>query len=142
MIDFSIEQQILVSLIIFFIGLSAGVFFDLIRAMVKTFQLGTKILFIADILFSLAVTVVVFQVLFNLHWGEVRVYILIFFFLGIVLYYFFISRYLYRVFYKFFNKCLNIIIKIFSIWKVLQNKSRIIINWAILRLKNIFRKGK
>jgi len=135
-------QQVLVFFVIFFVGFFAGVFFDLLRAIKKVFQLGSKILFWVDILFFLLITVIVFQVLFLLHWGEIRVYVFISFFCGIIFYYLFASYWFYRVFHKFFNKCLNIIINILLIWKDLQNKSRNIINRRIIFLKSLLGKEK
>ncbi len=142
MSDFIIEQQVVVFFTILFFGFLAGFFFDLFRAVKNVFQLRSSVLFLTDFLFSLLITWIVFQVLFQLHWGEVRVYVFISFFCGITLHYLFVSQYLYRCFYRFLNKCLKTIIKILDRGEELHKKSRIIVNQKIVRWRNIIRKGK
>lgn len=142
MIESSAAQQVLVFVVLCFIGFFAGIFFDLFKAIKNAFQLSSRVLFLIDLLLSLLLTIAVFQILFQLHWGEVRIYVFVSFFCGIILYYFLAGRYVSLVFQRFFRKCLKIVRKIFSIWKDLHNKSRIKVNRVIKHFSNFFRKEK
>lgn len=142
MIESSASQQVLVFFIICVVGFFTGIIFDFFRAIKIVFQLRSIILFLIDLIVSLVISFLVFQLLFQLHWGEIRVYIFVSFFSGIILYYLFISRCLYRAFYRFFRKCLKMILKIYSIGKDLQSKSRIKINRIVKYWGSVFRKEK
>lgn len=125
MTDFSVGLQVLVFFIVFFVGSFSGIVFDLFKAIKNVLYPSNKILYLIDFIISLAITFIVFQILLRYHWGEVRVYILISFFCGIVIYYLFLSRCLYGVFYRFLRKCFKIIIKVISFMKDLCDKGRI-----------------
>lgn len=142
MSDLIIKQQVVVFVTILFVGFFAGFFFDLFRAVKNVFQLRSSVLFLTDLLFFLLITWIVFQVLLQLHWGEVRVYVFISFFCGITLHYLFFSPSLYRFFYRLLNKCLKTIIKILAKWEELRTKSRIIVNQKIIHWRDLIRKGK
>jgi hypothetical protein len=140
--EFSVSQQVLVFFIVFFIGSFSGVIFDFFKAIKNVLCLSAKSLFLIDFIISLAITLLVFQLLLRYHWGEVRVYVFISFFSGIILYYLFMGRYCYRVFYRFFRRCLKIAIKIIFFVKDLQNKSRIKIKRIVKYWRSFFRKEK
>jgi len=142
MIESSVTQQVLVFVVLCFIGFIAGIFFDLFRAMKSTFQLSSRVLFLLDLLLSLLTTIAVFQILFQLHWGEVRIYVFVSFFCGIILYHLLAGRYVYLVFQRFFRKCLKVVLKFFSIWKDLQTKNRIKLSRIVKFFSKFFRKEK
>lgn len=92
----SLSQQIIVLLVILTAGLLIGLLFDLLRAVSRVLQFQRGALFLADMLLSLLAAFVVYQVLYLFNQGELRSVVYISFFLGIVFYYYFCSRYLYK----------------------------------------------
>ncbi|MEW5919893.1 MAG: spore cortex biosynthesis protein YabQ [Bacillota bacterium] len=91
-----LSQQFMVFLIILAGGLLTGLIFDLTRALKKVLLLPGSILFLADLLICLLAALAVYQFLFFFNQGEVRFHVYLSFFLGIIIYYFFCSRHLYK----------------------------------------------
>lgn len=78
----------MVLLVILAAGFLTGVFFDLARVAGKILLIHRSIIFLADLLLCLAAALAVYQFLFIFNQGEVRFYVYLAFFLGIVSYIF------------------------------------------------------
>ncbi len=89
-------QQVMVFLVILVAGLLTGLLFDLMRAVSRVWQLPKSILFLADMLLSLCVAFIVYQILYLFNQGELRFFVYLSFFLGVVSYYYFCCRHLYK----------------------------------------------
>ena len=91
-----LKQEFMVLLVILAAGFLTGVFFDLARVAGKILLIHRSIIFLADLLLCLAAALAVYQFLFIFNQGEVRFYVYLAFFLGIVSYYLFCCPYLYK----------------------------------------------
>jgi spore cortex biosynthesis protein YabQ len=91
-----LSQQIIVFIVIMAAGLLTGLLFDLMRAVSRVLQIPKSFLFPADMLLSLCGAFIVYQVLYMFNQGELRFFVYLSFFLGIVFYYYFCSRHLYK----------------------------------------------
>ncbi len=91
-----LSQQVIVFIVILTAGLLTGLLFDLMRAISRVLQLPKSVLFLADMLLSLCVAFIVYQILYLFNQGELRFFVYLSFFLGIVFYYYFCSRHLYK----------------------------------------------
>lgn len=91
-----LKQEFMVLLVILTAGFLTGVLFDLARAAGKIFLIHRSILFLTDLLLCLTAALAVYQFLFIFNQGEVRFYVYLSFFLGIVFYYLFCCPYLYK----------------------------------------------
>ncbi|MGI5881702.1 MAG: spore cortex biosynthesis protein YabQ [Dethiobacteria bacterium] len=140
--DFSVGQQVFVFFLILFTGLFSGIIFDFFRVMKNVLFLPSKFLFLSDLIVSLVLTLLVFKLLLVYHWGEMRAYIFISFFGGIILYYLFWGRYCTRVFYRYFRRSFKIVMKIISFMKDFSGRGRIKIRQMIKYFGSLFRKEK
>lgn len=112
----------LYSLLIFTIsGIAIGVLFDLFRILRKSFKTPDIVTYIEDIIFWILTGIFFLFVLFKFNNGEIRSYVVIGLFIGVVLYMFTISKYFIKL-----NVCIiNFIKKIVLypiklIWKILK----------------------
>lgn len=92
------------------IGLIIGILFDIYRGIWKKWASSSKTMPLWDVLWWLLVTVLVFFLLLNLNWGELRFYILLGQLIGFVFYLKRISPYFLRKFILFLY-CLEKTIK-------------------------------
>lgn len=91
-----LSQQFMVFIMVLFSGWLWAMLFDFARALKKVLLLPGGILFLMDLLLCLLAALVVYQFLFTFNQGEVRFYVYLSFFLGMIIYYFFYNRYLYK----------------------------------------------
>ena len=94
--DVSLGQQIAMVFLIMAAGFLTGLLFDLVRAVSRVTQFPKAVLILTDIFLSVIVAFAVYQVLYMLNKGELRFFVYLSFFLGIIFYYYFCSRYLYK----------------------------------------------
>lgn len=80
------------------IGMSAGLLYDYYRAVRAAFKLKKTGTFVGDVLYWLVTTAMVFGMLLWGTWGELRLYVFIGIGLGALLYFYLLSRAVYRVF--------------------------------------------
>ncbi|MGI6685114.1 MAG: spore cortex biosynthesis protein YabQ [Bacillota bacterium] len=85
------------------IGLLIGVLFDFYRGLGRKCRPSPKTIPLWDIFWWLLVTVLVFYILLNLNWGELRLYLFLGQIIGFVFYYKKISPYFLRNFIAFLN---------------------------------------
>ncbi len=103
MLEPAVEQQLLVFLCICFLGFMIGVFFDLLRAWGKVFNISPRSFFVADFLFCVLAMLAVYITLFFINRGEVRLYVFLALLVGLIVYYLFCSRYVYKQYLFFFK---------------------------------------
>lgn len=121
MFTVSVEQQFLVFLYLTAAGMAMGLFFDFFKAGSKVFNFSRKSIFVLDLFICLSAALIVFQALFLTNEGEVRFYVFLALFFGIIFYYIFLSRNLYQLFLKLFKTIKKIIIKMLRIKAALQD---------------------
>jgi len=92
------------------IGLIIGILFDIYRGLWKKCTPSSKTMPLWDIFWWLLVTSLVFFILLNLNWGELRLYLLLGQIIGFVFYLKRISRYFLKNFILFLH-CMEKIIK-------------------------------
>lgn len=109
-----VEAQVEAFMLTVVIGMVMGLMFDTYRILRGILRLKIVVTHIADLLFWLAVTAVVFLGLLLGNWGEVRFYV----FLGLMLGG--------AVYYKFFSRM--IIMAELTVWRILVRCSRFIHN--------------
>ncbi|NMB40633.1 MAG: hypothetical protein GX996_01690 [Firmicutes bacterium] len=134
----TIEQQFVVLLFLGAAGVAVGAVFDFSKAGGAVFHISRRMLFFADLFTCLVAALAIFQLLFLTNWGEVRLYVFLALSLGLILYYAFLSRHLYRSFLSFFQGIMYIILKILKTRMFMQdylNKQRIHYKRFINRLK-------
>lgn len=89
MYNFSQEQ---IFIFFFIIGVIIGILFDIFRAFRKSFKTSDKITFIEDITFLLIAGLLLITSIIKLNNGEIRFYLFIAIFLGILIYSLTISK--------------------------------------------------
>lgn len=109
--DVSLGQQIAMVFVLMAAGFLTGLLFDLMRAVHRVSQFPKAVLFLTDMTLSVSVTFVVYQVLYMFNQGELRFFVYLSFFLGIIFYYYFCSRYLYK-------HILNTLKYILRLWQI------------------------
>ena len=90
--------QVLTFLITIMTGVTLGVLFDSYRVLRGTFNPKTLMTWVADLLFWLVATAVVFIALVFSNWGELRFYVFMGILSGLVMYYNWLSLYFMRLF--------------------------------------------
>lgn len=91
-------------------GIVIGILFDLYRVLRKNFKMVRKISFIFDVIFWILITCVIFTTINLLEKFELRYYHFVALFLGFILYYNTISKYIFIV----FNKIISFITSLFK----------------------------
>lgn len=118
MYSFSQEQ---VFIFFFFIGMVIGMLLDFFRAIRKCFKTSDNITLIEDILFLIVSgSIIVFGIL-NLNNGEIRFFIFLAIFFGLLIYFLTISNLCVIILYVFVNLCKKILKIPFLCFKKLQN---------------------
>ncbi len=119
MYTFSQGQIFILFLIL---GLSIGIFFDLFRALRKTFKTSDFVTCIEDIIFMLLVGILIVNSLILINHGQIRFFIILAMLFGITFYFLTISKVCFIIFQmlmKFFKK---ILIFPFFFKNILQKK--------------------
>lgn len=91
-------------------GIVIGLIFDLYRALRKNFKVVRKISIIFDVIFWFLITIVIFTTINLLERFDLRYYHFIALFLGFILYYNTISKYVLSI----FNKIISFITSLFK----------------------------
>ncbi|MEL7566727.1 MAG: spore cortex biosynthesis protein YabQ [Dehalobacterium sp.] len=124
------------------IGFIIGILFDVYRGLWKKCTPSSKTMPLWDIFWWLLVTSLVFLILLNLNWGELRLYLLLGQIIGFVFYLKRISRYFLKNFILFLHCAEKIIKKIIMIivipFRVI--KKIVVFPFKIVRL--VFRRSK
>lgn len=125
------DNTLIVDLYMFFTasygGLIAGLIYDLYRTIRYFLKPGKFISYILDLLFWIIIILFFFFILIKINWGEIRGFIVIGFFLGIIIYM--------KVFSKFI---LPICIKIVQYIYIFFSE---IFSWVLFPLKFLKRKS-
>lgn len=117
MYSFSQEQ---VFIFFFFIGMVIGMLLDFFRAIRKCFKTSDSITLIEDTLFLIVSgSIIVFGIL-NLNNGEIRFFIFLAIFFGLLIYFLTISNLCVIILYVFVNLCKKILKIPFLCFKKLQ----------------------
>lgn len=91
-------------------GIVVGLLFDFYRSLRSNFKIVRKISFVFDIIFWLLITIVVFTTINILEQFDLRYYHFLALFLGFILYYNTISKYMLTV----FNKIISFVTSLFK----------------------------
>lgn len=128
MFTVSVEQQFFVFCYLVAAGVLMGLFFDFLKAAGRVLNFSGISIFFLDIFVCLAAALIVFQGLFLTNRGEVRFYVFLALFTGVVVYYFLFSPKVYPLFlklFKFFKKVIIKILKFKRLWQDYFRKKRI-----------------
>ena len=106
MYTFSQGQIFILFLIL---GLCIGLFFDIFRALRKTFKTSDFVTYIEDIIFMLLVGILIVNSLILLNHGQIRFFILIALLFGITFYFLTISRISFLIFQIMMKFCKKIL---------------------------------
>ena len=117
----TVGQQFIVLLYLSAAGMMMGAAFDLTKAWHKVFHFSRALFFVADFVICLVAALAVFRVLYITNWGEVRIYVFLALFLGIIIYYALCGRFFYLNFLNFFKAVNKFFIKIAKIKRDLQD---------------------
>lgn len=107
--DNSLKVQSYIFLTSIYGGLLVGLVYDLykvFRYFLKPKKIAT---IIEDVLFWFVITIIVFTVLIKSTWGELRGYIFIGLFMGVFLYFKFISKVIYPILIRLFKLIISIL---------------------------------
>lgn len=91
-------------------GIAIGLLFDFYRALRTNFKIVEKISFVFDVIFWMIITVVIFITINLLERFDLRYYHFVALFLGFILYYNTISKYIFTL----FNKIISFITSLFK----------------------------
>ena len=128
-------------LIFILVGIIIGILFDFFRILRKTFETSDLVTYLQDILFWILSGIILIYSIFVFNNGELRAYIFLSIFIGIITYMLTISKY----FIKFnviiltqIKKCISFIIKIISYpIKIILNFLKKIIKIIIKPFKSL-----
>ncbi len=124
-------------LLFFIIGVIIGLVFDFFKVLRKVFKTKDLITFIEDLLFLLiSGSLVVFGII-KLNGGEVRFYLFLGIFFGILIYSLTISKLYVIILYEFVRICKNIVVFFVNIFFKLLQILKNIFNYFFRKLKNI-----
>jgi len=91
-------------------GIAIGLLFDFYRALRANFKIVNKISFVFDVIFWMLITIVIFTTINLLERFDLRYYHFVALFLGFILYYNTISKYIFTM----FNKIISFITSLFK----------------------------
>ena len=118
MYNFSQEQ---VFLLFFIVGIIIGFIFDIFRAIRKNFKAHDKITFIEDLIFIILSGYLVIYSIIKINGGEIRFYLFLGIFFGILIYSLTISNLCVIILYEFVKICKKILeIPYYSIIKIIN----------------------
>src|SRR5699024_4339163 len=93
--DSSLSLELHIFLTSIFGGIVAGFIYDLYKAFRYFFKPNKIITYVQDFLFWVTITYVFFYTLLKINWGEIRGFIILGFFIGIIIYIITFSKYIY-----------------------------------------------
>lgn len=124
-------------LLFFIIGVIIGLIFDFFKVLRKAFKTKDLITFIEDLLFLfISGSLIVFGII-KLNGGEVRFYLFLGIFFGILIYSLTISKLYVIILYEFVRICKNIVVFFVNIFFKLLQIFKNIFNYIFKKLKNI-----
>lgn len=91
-------------------GIAIGLLFDFYRSLRRNFKVVRKVSFLFDLIFWLLITGVIFTTINALEKFDLRYYHFVALFLGFVLYYYTISKYVFMI----FNKIISFVTSLFK----------------------------
>lgn len=106
MYNFSQEQ---IFIFFFIIGIIIGIIFDIFRVIRKSFKTPDTITFIEDLIFLILTSILIIFSIIKLNGGEVRFYLFLGIFVGILLYSLTISNLCVIILYVFVSICKKIL---------------------------------
>lgn len=109
-------------------GLIAGFIYDVYRSIRYISKPSKYASYIQDFLFWTVVVILFFYILIKINWGELRGFIVIGFFLGIIIYMKIFSRFLYPICVKILGLISKLISLIFSPFRLLKRQTAPTIN--------------
>lgn len=126
----------------FYAGLIAGLIFDLYRLIRYFFKPRKLVTLIEDLLFWIGIGLIFFYIINKSNWGQLRGYIFIGFFLGGLAYLKLLSKVLFPLFVKLFNRLGLILRGIIYILKLPFVKVKKIISPGIRKIRKAKRVPK
>lgn len=122
-------------------GILIGFIFDIFRIVRKTFKSSDLVTYIEDMLFWIICGLILIYSIFIFNNGEIRAYIFIAIFLGIIIYILTISHFFVIIGYKFSNFVKNMLLNIFFILlKILKKVFFRPITFVSINISNISQK--
>ncbi len=117
MYNFSQEQTFM---LFFIIGVIIGILFDIFRVIRKAFKTCDKLTFIEDIIFLILSGILVLYSIIKINGGEIRFFLFLGIFFGILIYSLTISNLCVIILYEFVNICKKILkIPLYIIKKII-----------------------
>lgn len=133
----SVPMQ-LYSLFIFTItGIAIGIFFDIFRILRKSFKTSNIITYIEDVIFWLISGLFFIFILFKFNNGQIRNYVIIGIFFGIIIYMLTISRYFIKINVKIIEVIKKILFYPIKIITNLINKATKPISFIVINIRKI-----
>lgn len=128
-------------------GVIIGLVFDAFRILRKSFKTSDLITIIEDIIFWIITGIIVLYSVFIFNNGEIRFFMFIGIFLGVLLYMILLSKYIIKISVKIINilkKIISFIFKILlfpiqTIYKILKNILKKPILFCFINIKKIIR---
>lgn len=143
------NNQLYIFLIYIASGMVIGIFFDMFRVLRKSMKTSNLITYIEDTIFWIIVGLFLIWEIFTISYGELRSYIFIGLFIGLVIYMLSVSKYFIKINVKivtFFKKILLKILKIVNnIFNFILKIFKPLINFIEKKIKwnnNYFKKFK
>lgn len=134
MFGLPVEQQLLVFLYFIAVGLITGLIFDFFKAFAKVFSFSRRIIFFMDLILCLLAALIIYQILYLLNYGEVRLFVFIALVFGMFFYYLVLSVFMYRNLLIIFRALRSIIFKILKLLNILQDFLHSITNYLDQRI--------
>jgi spore cortex biosynthesis protein YabQ len=106
----NITREVIVFLWFILDGIAGGVFFDMLRAIRHNRKCGDLVVYLEDILFWILLFLSAIWLTYFLDSGQIRMYMVIGIFLGMLLYFLTFTKFVY----KLFNAGCRYFIRIFS----------------------------
>ena len=122
--NFSQEQTFI---LFFIIGLAIGILFDIFRAIRKSFKTSDIVTILQDIVFMLISGILIVYSIIILNCGEIRFFLFIGIFFGILIYSLTFSKICVIIFNVFVEACKNILKIPCNCCKTIFNKTKTII---------------
>ena len=107
-----IKNQLIIFLIFALSGIIISMIFDFFRAIRKTTKTSNFIIYIEDCLFWIISGIILIFEIAKFSYGELRLYIFVGLIIGSLIYFFFLSKWLLKLFVNTLSIIINSIIKI------------------------------
>lgn len=128
----SLRLQFFTFLNMIIVGMIIGVFFDLYQVLRGKSNPKRLVTDLFDILFSLLAVIIIFSALLYSNNGQVRVYVFGGVIVGLIIYYWLISKFVVKLWVKLVNIISWLVVKIKNLVITIYNKSKLI----IVKIKN------